>query len=192
MSLAHIMDWVKATRSSEQCGEITSKVLGAALKWAKSQKSFADLPRADQAQLVRASLGELFVLQAAEGKVSVGELAAVLGADGEAGEAGLQALLHKFASYKVDLMEFFLLKSIALFRAADGRGEVRERAKVESVQEECFGTLFNYSRLNYAGQARFGRLLLLFGEVGQCGGRLVERSPLLKGHDISQILSDIN
>ncbi len=177
------MDWVKATRSSEQCGETTSKVVGAALKWAKSQKNFADLPRADQAQLVRASLGELFVLQAAEGKVSVGELRL----DCE----GLQALLHKFASLKVDLMEFFLLKSIALFRA-DGRAEVRESAKVESVQEECFGTLFNYSRLNYAGEARFGRLLLLFGEVGQCGGRLVERSPLLKGHDISQILSDIN
>lgn len=121
LSLAHIMNWIKSTPSTENLNEVTSKVLYSALKWTKTQKNFVSLPSSDQAILVNESLSELFVLQMAENKVSLSD--AVFMNENEENEEkknmikNFQAILQKFAHYKVDLMEFYLLKSIVLFKS---------------------------------------------------------------------------
>ena len=72
-SLAHIMNWIKTTPSTENFNEITSRILYAALKWTKTQKNFINLPVSDQILLITESLSELFVLQMAENKLSLND-----------------------------------------------------------------------------------------------------------------------
>lgn len=200
LSLAHIMNWIKSTPSAVEFNEVTSKVMYAALKWTKTQKNFCNLPHADQVQLINESLSELFVLQMAESKMGLNEFSVFLNESNEDNAEqkkliqNFQSVLQKFNHYKVDLMEFFLLKSIVLFKADNL--DIQEKAKVESIQEECFNTLFNYNKLNYPNSSRFGRLLILFTEVKNYTSKLVQdsllKSVLGKNHDISQILQDIN
>jgi hypothetical protein len=126
LSTAHIMNWIKNEQSSaDTCsGEATSKTVYAALKWARSQKNLSALVASDQALLVNESLAELFVLQMAENKLSVNESMFAQESEDDGDEAkkkrlvqGFQGILQKFAAFKVDLMEFYLLKSIFLFRS---------------------------------------------------------------------------
>jgi len=120
LSTAHIMNWIKNEPSSENCSsEATTKTVYTALKWARSQKNLNSLVANDQALLVNESLAELFVLQMAENKLSVNDGMFQQESEDERKKMvqNFQGLLQKFSSIKVDLMEFYLLKSIVLFKS---------------------------------------------------------------------------
>ena len=191
------MNWIKSAPSTENFNEVTSKVLYAALKWAKTQRNFVNLPQSYQVQLINESLSELFILQMAENKLCLND--AVFLNETEDNEekkkliSNFQNILQKFSHFKVDLMEFYLLKSIVLFKSDNC--EVQDKAKIENIQEECFTTLFNYNKLNYPNSARFGRLLVLYTEVKSYTSQLIEDSFLkniLAKNDISKILQEIH
>ncbi len=73
--------------------------------------------------------------------------------------------------------------------------ELQDKSRVESIQEECFNTLFNYNKLNYPGSSRFGRLLGLYTEVRSYTSRLAEDSffkNILDKSDVGHILKEMN
>jgi hypothetical protein len=120
-SLAHIMNWIKSEPSAENFNELTTRILFAALKWTKTQRNFLNLPINDQILLVNDCLGELFVIQMAENKSSLNEIFFL--ADHDENEEkrkfvqSFQQIIQKFSLFKVDIMEFYLLKSIVLFKS---------------------------------------------------------------------------
>lgn len=120
LSLAHIMNWVKSEPSADNVNGVATKVLNAALKWTKTQKNFSSLPHCDQNVLISQSIQELFILQMAENNFSLCE--AVFDEDNIEKKQLIQEFqktLNKFAEFKVDLMEFYLLKSIILFKSGN-------------------------------------------------------------------------
>lgn len=120
-SLAHIMNWIKSEPSAENFNELTTRILFAALKWTKTQRNFLNLPINDQILLINDCLGELFVIQMAENKSSLNEIFFL--ADHDENEEkrkfvqSFQQIIQKFSLFKVDIMEFYLLKSIVLFKS---------------------------------------------------------------------------
>nr|ASL70491.1 nuclear receptor [Brachionus rotundiformis] len=175
-SLAHIMNWVKSTPTTENLIESTSKILLSAMRWAKTLRSFVTLPSQDQLRLISENLNELFILQMAETKSFMNELESLL--ESEKSEPkkhlvqGFLALMQKFSADKVDPMEFYLLKSISLFKC---EGQLEERLRVDQLQEDSFMSLYNYNKLNYPAVPRFGRLVMLFSEVRKyTNSKLVE------------------
>ena len=80
-----------------------------------------NLPINDQILLVNDCLGELFVIQMAENKSSLNEIFFL--ADHDENEEkrkfvqSFQQIIQKFSLFKVDIMEFYLLKSIVLFKS---------------------------------------------------------------------------
>jgi hypothetical protein len=119
-SLAHIMDWIKAPPSSmKSFDEITTRLLTATIKWANTQKSFLSLPFNDQVLLIEESLPELFILQMAESKSDIFNENVENEENDEKRRTmqSFQEILQKFSVVKADLMEFYLLKSIILFKA---------------------------------------------------------------------------
>lgn len=165
-SLAHIMNWVKSTPTTENLIESTSKILLSALRWAKTLRSFITLPSQDQMQLLSENLNELFILQMAETKSFFNELDCLV--ESEKNEEkkqllqGFFNLMQKFSSDKVDPMEFYLLKSISLFKSET---KLEEKLKIDQLQEDSFMSLYNYNKLNYPTLPRYGRLVTLFSEV---------------------------
>ncbi|RNA12609.1 photoreceptor-specific nuclear receptor-like, partial [Brachionus plicatilis] len=175
-SLAHIMNWVKSAPTTEHLIDSTSKILLSALRWAKTLRSFVTLPGHDQSQLLAENLNELFILQMAETKSFMNELDCL--AESEHNEnskqllRGFVGLMQKFALDKVDPMEFYLLKSISLFKS---EGKLDEKIKVDQLQEDSFMSLCNYSKLNCPTLPRFGRLVMLYSEVRKyTNSKLVE------------------
>jgi hypothetical protein len=77
-------------------------------------------------------------------------------------ESLFQTLL-RFSTDKIDPMEFFLLKSIALFKS-DSK-QLQDKMRIDMYQEESFMSLFNYNKLNYPAYPRFGRLLILYSDL---------------------------
>lgn len=124
-SLAHIMNWIKSTPSVESLKDVTTKIFYATVRWAKTQKNFLSLPASDQNSLLNENLTELFVLQMAESRFFSSELNSLIENEQAADEDkrqllfSLQNLLQKFHLDKVDPMEFYLLKSIALFKSGN-------------------------------------------------------------------------
>ncbi len=120
-SLAHIMNWIKSEPSAENFNELTTRILFAALKWTKTQRNFLNLPINDQILLINDCLGELFVLQMAENKSSLNEIFFLADHDENDEKRkfvqSYQQILQKFSLFKVDIMEFYLLKSIVLFKS---------------------------------------------------------------------------
>nr|ASL70602.1 nuclear receptor [Brachionus koreanus] len=165
-SLAHIMNWVKSTPTTENLIESTSKILLSALRWAKTLRSFASLPNHDQIQLLGENLNELFILQMAETKSFINELDSLVECEKNEEKKlllqGFLSLIQKFSLDKVDPMEFYLLKSISLFKS---ESKLEEKLKIDQLQEDSFMSLYNYNKLNYPSLPRFGRLITLFSEV---------------------------
>jgi hypothetical protein len=131
-SLAHIMNWIRNTPSVENLLDVSSKHFYATLRWAKSQKNFISLPLSDQNALINENIAELFVLQMAESRAfsnGCGEMNtnSLFVAENEQQQqhneerrqfiVTLQSVLQKFHLDRVDPMEFYLLKSISLFRS---------------------------------------------------------------------------
>lgn len=175
-SLAHIMNWVKSEPTTEHLIDSTSKILLSALRWAKTLRSFVTLPAHDQTQLLAENLNELFILQMAETKSFMNELDCL--AQSEHNEhtkqlmRGFIGLMQKFALDKVDPMEYYLLKSISLFKS---EGKLDGKIKVDQLQEDSFMSLCNYSKLNCPALPRFGRLVMLYSEVRKyTNSKLVE------------------
>ena len=194
-SLAHIMNWIKSEPSSENFNELTNRILYSALKWTKTQRNFVNLPLNDQVLLLNDALSELFILQMAENKSTLSEV--VFLTENEENEEkrklvqNYQHILQKFSSFKIDLMEFYLLKSIVLFKP--DLKDIQERTVVESIQEECFNTLYNYTKLNYPNTTRFGRLVLLYTDIRKYTNKLIDESffkNILGKNDVSELLID--
>ena len=187
------MNWVKSEPSADNVNQVGTKVLNAALKWTKTQKNFSSLPNEDQSLLIGQSINELFILQMAENNFSLNE-AVFFDEDNQEKKQLVQEFqktLNKFAEFKVDLMEFYLLKSIILFKS--DYSDLQDKQRVESVQEECFNTLFNYNKLSYPGSARFGRLLVLFTDVKQFTNKVIDDSfmkKLLGKNDLTSVLQN--
>lgn len=96
-----------------------------------------------------------------------------LNAEKRASLQSLQQVLHRFNLDKVDPMELYLLKSIALFKS-DSKS-LQDKMRVEQLQEECFVKLFAYARSNYPSYPRFGRLLILYSDLRKfAASKLVE------------------
>lgn len=72
-SLANIMDWIKSRPTDNWLDDVASKVLFAALRWAKTQTKFLSLPQSDQNALIVENLSELFILKMAETKSFMNE-----------------------------------------------------------------------------------------------------------------------
>ena len=71
--------------------------------------------------------------------------------------------------------------------------DIQERGKIESVQEECFNTLFNYNKLNYPNTARFGRLLVLYTDLRKYAAKLTEETffrSMIAKNDVSNLLME--
>jgi hypothetical protein len=52
--------------------------------------------------------------------------------------------------------------------------ELREKIKVDAIQEECLNALLNHTKTNYASTIRHGRLLLLISELRKFSSKLIE------------------
>lgn len=165
-SLAHIMNWVKSAPTTETLIESTSRILLSTLRWAKTLRSFLSLSTQDQLQLLNANLNELFILQMAETRSFINELDSLV--ENEKNEQRKSALMEfcnlmqKFSLDKVDPMEFYLLKSISLFKSEN---RLEDKLKIDQLQEDIFMSLYNYNKLNYPTLPRFGRLVILFSEI---------------------------
>jgi hypothetical protein len=73
--------------------------------------------------------------------------------------------------------------------------DLQEKQIIESIQEECFNTLFNYNKLNYPNSARFGRLITLYTDIRKYTNKLIDDSFLkniLGKNDISDVLLELN
>nr|ASL70523.1 nuclear receptor [Brachionus calyciflorus] len=165
-SLAHIMNWIKSTPTTENLIDSTTKILYSAIRWARTQKSFVNLSLQSQSTLINENLNELFILQMAETKSIMNELNILIenekNDEKKALIQGFFNLLQKFNLDKVDPMEFYLLKSIALFKSEIN---LEDKQKIEHTQEESFMSLYNYNKLNYPNMPRFGKLLILYSDI---------------------------
>ena len=47
-------------------------------------------------------------------------------------------------------------------------------SNIEKIQEECFISLFSYTKLNYPACPRFGRLLILYTDLRKYTSKIVE------------------
>lgn len=165
-SLAHIMNWVKSAPTAENLIESTTKILLSTLRWAKTLRSFVSLSTQDQLHLLSENLNELFILQMAETKSFMNELDSLVENEKNEQRKNLLvdffSLMQKFSSDKVDPMEFYLLKSISLFKS---ESMLEEKLKIDQLQEDSFMSLYNYNKLNFPTLPRFGKLVILFSEI---------------------------
>lgn len=176
-SMAHIMNWIKNEPASvEQLVDLTSRILLSAIKWTKTQRNFLNLPFNDQVLLLNENISELFILQMAENKSAFNEIKNLAHKESDVEKKGLyeslEQILYKFQLDKVDPMEFYLLKSISLFKS--NLRDIEVRSNIEKIQEECFISLFSYTKLNYPACPRFGRLLILYTDLRKYTSKIVE------------------
>ena len=105
-----------------------------------------------------------------------------------------QQFLQKFNAEKVDPMEFYLLKTIALFKS--DLKSIQEKHKIETVQEECFMSLFRYSKVNYPAYPRFGRILMLYSDLRKfANSKLIEElfmKNVAKQSELAQFYNELN
>lgn len=118
---------------------------------------------------------------------------------------------------KVDPMEFYLLKSISLFKSSkpfsqtqnciylktnfkfynsnfQDLNQIEAKSNIEKIQEECFISLFNYAKLNYPTCPRFGRLLILYTDLRKYTSKIVEEwlfRNVLGKKDLPNFLEDL-
>ncbi len=72
-SLAHIMNWVKTTPTTENLIDLTVRLLFSVIKWAKRNRNLNLLSEVDQNLLISENLSQLFILQMAESKTTLNE-----------------------------------------------------------------------------------------------------------------------
>ena len=72
-SLAHIMNWVKSTPTTENLIDLTVRLLFSVIKWAKRNRNLNLLSESDQNILISDNLSQLFILQMAESKTTLNE-----------------------------------------------------------------------------------------------------------------------
>jgi len=179
---------------SENAYEIATRILFSTIKWARSQRSFFSLPVADQAALLEESWSDLFLLNAAEAKISIAEnmFGSELSSENKKCVQTIVDVVSKFAQARVDPMEFFLLKSIIVFKS-DVRN-VNEKAKIEAIQDECMNALNNYTKTTLMTPAKFGRVLLLVSELRKVSSRMIEElffKKILGTSSVENLLVDI-
>ena len=72
---------------------------------------------------------------------------------------------------------------------------MHEKSAIESIQDECFNTLFNYNKLNYPNTARFGRLITLYTDIRKNTCKLIDDSffkSVLGKNDMADVLIELN
>jgi hypothetical protein len=72
--------------------------------------------------------------------------------------------------------------------------ELREKIKVDAIQEECLNALLNHTKTNYATTIRYARLLLLIGEIKKFSSKFIEElffKHFLGNNTIENLLFDI-